>query len=73
MKAKKQPFPNISPEIIEYYKTHTAKETLVFFNLPIDRRHIKALHLHYPKGLGWGGSRKHSGNKKGWKKNTKII
>jgi hypothetical protein len=58
--------PYISDAVIEYYKTHTAAETLTYFNMPIDRRHIKALYRHYPKGLGWGGARQGSGNKKGW-------
>jgi len=56
----------ISDEVLQFYKNHTAKETLQRFNMPTDGRHIKALFRHYPKNLGWGGSRKGSGNKKGF-------
>lgn len=48
-----------------YLKGYTCRETCEHYGITYSRRIQKIFHLLWPKGLGWGGARKGSGNKPG--------
>lgn len=54
----------ILKSVLVYYETHTARETCQLFGIPFTREYIKILNHLHPKGMGLGGARKGSGQKK---------
>jgi len=50
--------------VLIFYKSHTARETCETFGIPFTAEYVKILHRLSPKGLGLGGARKGSGQKK---------
>lgn len=50
--------------VLIYYEHHTARETCEAFGIPFTAEYIKILHRLCPKGMGLGGARKGSGQKK---------
>jgi len=50
--------------ILIFYEHHTARETCEAFGIPFTGEFVKILHRLSPKGLGMGGARKGSGQKK---------
>jgi len=62
-----EPDTSLAREILEYYETHTAKETAEQFGFEPEPKVVKRLHRLLPKNMGLGGKRKGAGNKKGIK------
>jgi len=50
--------------VLIFYEHHTARETCEAFGIPFNNEFVKILHTLSPKGLGLGGKRKGSGQKK---------
>lgn len=50
--------------VLIYYEHHTARETCEAFGIPFTPEFVKILHRLSPKGMGLGGARKGSGQKK---------
>ncbi len=67
---------NRSIKVLYIDKNATAREVANSFLVDFEdgktaRAFTKALNKKYPKGLGWGGFRLGSGNKKGWNDGSK--
>jgi len=55
-----------------FYRSHTFRETCEEFGIIPTSRMQKIMHRLWPKGMGRGGARKGSGNKKGVKLKKRI-
>jgi len=53
-------------QILDYYETHTCKETCKRFKIKYNKQIQKLFHLCAPKQMGKGGKRMNSGNKPGY-------